>query len=422
MFGQYYLAILGLGGVALLVVWLPLLLRRLPLSLPIVCITLGFVVFTFNSIPQERLPSTSLAAHVTEIVVVIALMGAGLKIDRPFSLRGWQTAWRLLGFAMPLTIVAMMLLAHYFGGFAWPGALLIAATLSPTDPVLASAVGVGPPGTGEEGEIRFGLTVEAGFNDGLAGPLVTLAILLTSASFMQFGGRWAGVDMVATIVGGGAVGWMLGRVFGWLAFHLPTGRMSSTGDGLAALALTLMCFGTVQELGLNGFIGVFVMAITFRSSCPGDRFHRALADFAGQVESLLTMVILVFFGGSLALGLLMPFHLRDLGLALLLIFAVRPIMGWISLVGSPHPRVSRALTAFLGIRGISTIFYLLHSLSTANFQASGRIAAVVGWAIAGSVLIHGVTSTPLMAWADRRRAAYWRENPERVPGAGKSSV
>ncbi len=421
MFEQYYLVILGLGGVALLVVWLPLLLKRLPLSLPIVCIALGYVVFTLTPIPPGRLPPMSLAARVTEIVVVIALMGAGLKIDRPFSLRGWQTAWRLLGVAMPLTIVSMMLLAHYFGGFAWPGALLLAATLAPTDPVLASSVGVGPPGTGEEGEIRFGLTAEAGFNDGLAGPLVTLAILLTSATFTQFAGRWAGVDMLATIVGGGAVGWILGRVFGWLAFHLPTGSMSSTGDGLAVLALTFLCFGTVQELGLNGFIGVFVMAITFRGCSPGDRFHRALAEFAGQVESLLTMVILVFFGGTLALGLLTPIHARDIGLALLLILVVRPLTGWISLTASPHPRVSRALTAFFGIRGISTIFYLLHALSTARFADATRIAAVVGWAISGSILIHGVSSTPLMAWADRRRTAYWRANPERAPRSAKYS-
>jgi NhaP-type Na+/H+ or K+/H+ antiporter len=409
MIPGHYLFLLGLGAIALLVVWIPLLLRKVPLSLPIVCAVLGYALFGLAGLSSSYLPRNNTSEDVVEIVVVIALMGAGLRIDRPFNWRTWQTTWRLLGIAMPLTIAAMAALFVTFGHLALPAALLLAAMLSPTDPVLAADVGVGPPGTGEEGEIRFGLTSEAAFNDGLAFPLVQLAVLLAAAPFADFAAHWFAVDVLARVLGGAALGWVFGRVFGWLTFRMPAARLSSTGDGLAALGFTLICFGAVTQLGLNGFIAVFVMALTFRGTSPDDRFHKALAEFAGQVERLVTMIILVLFGGALATGMLTPFRISDVLFALALLLVVRPVTAWISLIGSPHPRISRGLTAFFGMRGISTLYYLLFALNTTAFADDDRIVAIVGWTIACSIVIHGISSRPLMAWADREREGHGRE-------------
>jgi NhaP-type Na+/H+ or K+/H+ antiporter len=400
----YYPILVGLGGVALLVVWLPLLLRKLPLTLPMICVALGYAVFSLASFHPEELPGLHIAERLTEIVVVIALMGAGLKIDRPFSLPGWQTTWRLLGVGMPLVIIVMMLAFRFIGPMPWPTALLLAAALSPTDPVLAAKVGVGPPGSGQHGEIRFGLTSEAGFNDGLAFPAVQLAMLLTTASLGEAAGRWVGVDLIGRVVGGAVFGAILGRVFGWLAFR-PGPQLSDASGGLVALGLALLCFGAAESLGLNGFVGVFVMALAFRATKRKDPFHRTLAGFAEQIEHLVTMVVLVFFGGAVASGLLTPFRIEDLLLALLLLLVVRPATAWIALLGSPHPMISRALTAFFGLRGIGTLFYTLHAFNEAEFGASAeRVWPIVGWTVLGSIFLHGASAAPLMALADRVRA------------------
>ena len=116
--------------------------------------------------------------RLTEFVVIVALFGAGLKIDRPVSWRGWILAWRLLGVAMPLTILAIAFLGWSVLGLGLASALLLGAALAPTDPVLASDVQVGPPHEGMEDEVRFALTAEAGLNDGLSFPFVYLAIAL----------------------------------------------------------------------------------------------------------------------------------------------------------------------------------------------------------------------------------------------------
>ncbi|MET0259010.1 MAG: cation:proton antiporter, partial [Methylobacterium sp.] len=180
----YILLLTGAGLLIALVAWLPLALRRLPLSLPIVCIGLGAAIFSLPQVTLDPLPTShpEITERFSEFVVIIALMGAGLKLDRIFSFRSWGVTWRLIAVTMPLSIAAITLLAGWWLGLSWTVALLLGAALAPTDPVLAADVQVGPPKSGEEDEVRFGLTSEAGMNDGFAFPFVHLAIALSLAA------------------------------------------------------------------------------------------------------------------------------------------------------------------------------------------------------------------------------------------------
>ncbi|HEX9226040.1 MAG TPA: cation:proton antiporter, partial [Arthrobacter sp.] len=155
---------------------LPKLLRNAPVSMPMVFLAAGMLAFTF--IPElpdpDPLQYGEFTTHLTEVCVIISLMGAGLALDRPVGRRTWSTTWRMLGVAMPICIIALTLLGLWALGLGLGAALLVAAALAPTDPVLASEVQVGEPADDEdetergEDEIRFGLTSEAGLNDGLA--------------------------------------------------------------------------------------------------------------------------------------------------------------------------------------------------------------------------------------------------------------
>lgn len=179
----YILILTGAGLLIALVAWLPLALKRLPLSLPIVCIGIGAAIFLLPQVTLRPLPYRypEITERFAEFVVIIALMGAGLKIDRVFGWRRWSITWRLLAITMPLGIVAIAALGMEVLGLPLAVALLLAASLAPTDPVLAADVQVGPPKTGDEDEVRFGLTSEAGLNDGAAFPFVHLAVLLAVA-------------------------------------------------------------------------------------------------------------------------------------------------------------------------------------------------------------------------------------------------
>ncbi len=293
----YIVILLGFGCLVLLTAWLPMVLNRAPLSLPIICVAIGAALGATAWLPwpvphpQEHL---TVVERLTELVVIISLMGAGLKLDRRIAWRRWILTWRLLGIAMPLTILALAVLGYGLLGLSAATALLLAAALAPTDPVLASDIQVGPPNSGEEGETRFALTSEAGLNDALAFPFVNAAIALAAASTQtDWVGEWLAVDVLWKLGAGLGIGLLTGRVLGFLVFHLPNrANLSRTGDGFVALGITCVAYGVAELAHGYGFLAVFVAALALRATERENEFHKKLHDFAEELERLLMMALL----------------------------------------------------------------------------------------------------------------------------------
>lgn len=401
----YVLWLTGAGVLIALVAWLPLALKRLPLSLPIICIALGAAIFSFPAVTLRPMPIDLPHAteRLTEFVVIIALMGAGLKIDRAFAWRRWSVTWRLLAITMPLSIGAITLLGWGLGLAAVP-ALLVAACLAPTDPVLAADVQVGPPRSGEEDEVRFGLTSEAGLNDGFAFPFVNLAIALAlSAQDGQPWARdWVVHDVVWEIAAALGFGWLIGRIFGWLTFHVPAEtKLAQTGDGMIAIAATFISYGITEMLDCYGFLAVFITALVLRRSHREHDFNHQMHALTEQVERIAMMVVLVLFGGALIDGLLAPLGWQDWLLALAIILVVRPVTGLIAMIGLRADLSEKLTLAFFGIRGVGSFYYLAYALNHAAIAGADRLWAIVGLVTLMSILLHGLTVTPIMRLLDR---------------------
>lgn len=404
-----YILILTCAGLLIaLVAWLPLALKRLPLSLPIVCIGIGAAIFLLPQVTLRPLPYRypEITERFAEFVVIIALMGAGLKIDRVFGWRRWSITWRLLAITMPLGIVAIAALGVKVLGLPLAVALLIAASLAPTDPVLAADVQVGPPKTGDEDEVRFGLTSEAGLNDGAAFPFVHLAVLLAVA--LPVGKpwvvEWLTYRVLWEIAGGIVGGWLVGRAFGWLTFHIPAEtKLARTGDGLIAISATLVSYGLTEIVHVYGFLAVFVTALTFRSAHRDHEFQDEMHAITEQIERLAMMVLLILFGGALVSGLLTPIIWVDVVVALIVLLVIRPVTGWIGLLGWAGDRDEKLTLSFFGIRGVGSIYYLAYGINHMPVANAERLWAIVGLIILLSILLHGLTVTPIMRSLDERR-------------------
>jgi sodium/hydrogen antiporter len=400
-------ALLGVG--ALLAGVLPRLLERRPLSMPIIFLAVGMLVFALpTGLPgPDPLAHPSLTTHLTEVGVIVALMGAGLKIDRPLGWRRWSSTWRLLAIAMPLTIAAVAVLGWWWAGLVPATALLLGAALAPTDPVLAADVQVGEPTDDEdsEDEVRFALTSEAGLNDGLAFPFVYAAIAMAVYGAAPSGwlARWFTVDVlykgVAGVAGGLLIGWLLGKLF----FRAPSEklRLARHSEGFLALAATFLAYGLVELIGGYGFIAVFVAARAIRSAERSHDYHQVLHDFAEQVERLLTVLLLLLFGGAVVDGLLGDLTWQAAVVGLALVFVIRPLVGWLSLRGAPGRPAEHWVIAAFGIRGIGSFFYLAYATSHADFPGADLIWATVGLVVIVSVVAHGVAATPVMQLLDR---------------------
>jgi NhaP-type Na+/H+ or K+/H+ antiporter len=405
----YVLVVAGFGVLVLLTAWLPMVLRALPLSLPICCVGFGAALSAIPAAADFTLQPGShltLIEHATEAVVVISLMGAGLKIDRLIGLRSWSMTWRLLGIGMPLTILVLTVLGSALLGLGLAAALLLASSLAPTDPVLASDVQVGHPAEDHEDEPRFALTSEAGLNDGLAFPFVNLAIALAGSG--SLGGlswsHWLSVDVLWKIMIGAVLGALIGRVLGWLTFHLPNlSKLSRTGDGFVALGVTCIAYGSVQAIDGYGFIGVFAAALALRSSSHAHDYHRKMHNYAEELERLLMMALLVGVGAILAGGgLLQALTWPAVAFALIALLVVRPLCCWIGLLGSGRSLEDRAVVSFFGIRGLGTAYYLSFAMGHAAFERTDLLWSTAGLTLLMSILMHGVTVTPVLRALDRR--------------------
>ncbi|MCW0214430.1 MAG: cation:proton antiporter [Pseudonocardia sp.] len=419
----------GLVGVgALLAGLLPRILAGRPLSLPIVFLGLGMAVFALvPDLPDpDPLSNPAIAEHLTEIGVIVALMGAGLKLDRPIGRRSWSSTWRLLGIAMPLTIAATALLGWWWAGLVPAAALLLGSSLAPTDPVLASDVQVGEPGGHAEGEdeVRFALTSEAGLNDALAFPFVYAAIAMAAVGADPAGwiGEWVISDVLVKLAVGVAGGVLVGRALGFLFFRSRADplRLASHAEGFVALAATFLAYGLTEVAGGYGFLAVFLCARSIRATERGNDYHQVLHDFVEQIERLLTVLLLVLFGGAVVRGLLGPLTWPAVAVAVAVILVVRPLAAGLALRGGRATGGERTAIAFFGIRGIGSFYYLAYATSQVPFEAADLVWATAGLVVVVSVVGHGITATPIMNRLDRTRRREGRATAdEPVPDGGR---
>ncbi|MAT06106.1 MAG: cation transporter [Acidimicrobiaceae bacterium] len=409
------LAVLGLT--VLVAAVLPRATERWPVSVPMIIVAIGMVVFALPTdldAPRPGLEAPA-AERLTEFVVIVSLMGAGLKLRRPPGWRTWATTWRLLGITMPLTVIAIAGLGLTALGLPVATAILLGAVLAPTDPVLASDVQLAGPsadrddpnrGNDDEAgdEVRFGLTSEAGLNDGLAFPITNLAIAIAAGGSWFV--PWLLDDVILKLTVGLVVGVVLGKLIGAAAFA-PNSRfaLARTGHGFVALGATLAVYGITELMHGYGFLAVFVAAVVIRQSELDHDYQAMMHDFAETLERLASVLFLLLLGGAVVDGALRGLTPTGFVIAVVIVIVVRPLAGWIGLLGDRHDASTRAAIAFFGIRGMGTIYYLAHAVNEDYFPRAYEVWAVAVMTILVSVVVHGITATPVLARLDRRRTS-----------------
>lgn len=414
------LAFAGFGAAILLVAWLPLWLERVPLTLPMLAVVAGFLGFVFTDNAAAPLAHPRAATILPEVVLIVAVMGAGLSIDRRFSWRGWATSWRLLGWVMPLSIAALAALGCALLGLAPGLAVLLAAILAPTDPVLAAAVQVGLPGSGEEGETRFALTSEAGLNDGLALPFLALG-----AAMIAHGSHpgtwilhWLGVDLIWGVAAAALIGFVLGWLLVRINQLLPDRfQLSKSNEGLASVGVAFLVYAAAEAAHSYGLVAVFVAAVTIRNFGHALDYAQRITESARRLERLLAFLVLGLFGGAIASGVLAGVGWREVVFALLALLVVRPVVTLLGFVRSAHPAPVRLSVGYFGIRGLGSLYYIGHAVGTGALRESHRLWAVTALTVLFSIFLYGTTANYALGLLDRAMGRSDAQNARRArPG------
>ncbi|MCA8352973.1 cation:proton antiporter domain-containing protein [Burkholderia cepacia] len=411
-------------------------LRHLPCSTAMIYLVLGVALGPAGAgllhLDLER--DAPLLREIVEIALLVSLFAIGLRLRVPLTDRLWLVPCRLGLLAMIVTVPLLAACAVLALGLGWGPALLLAAILAPTDPVLAHDVQVHDPG--DRDLVRFALSGEGGLNDGIALPFALAGLALCGTreatdGLAPLSGAFAlvalwGIAGAAAI--GGALGWVTTKLIGWLR----TQYAQALGlEGFFALALIVLSFGAAQLAHTFGFIATFAAGVAMRRvehRASGDRKPRevigqidsedvvatekhpekahafmteSVLGFTIELERIAEAVVMTMVGSVLAT---LPGPLLTWGaaaLAAVLFVVVRPLAVLVTLAGSRATQAQRRLMAWFGIRGIGSFYYLLFAIEHAPSGAVRSLAAPVLAVVSASVIAHGISATPLMNWYHR---------------------
>ena len=388
-------------------------LDRLPVSPAMIYLLVGFLLgpTVFNVFELHPLRELTLLESITEIALLIALFTVGIKMRVPVGDWRWSVPLRLATVSMVLTILGVALAAMVLLGFEWPVALVLGAALAPTDPVLASDVQLKT--AQDRDSLRFGLTGEGGLNDGTAFPFVWLglgAMGLHDLGF--FAWRWIAVDLVWGIAGGLGIGFLIGSLLAQGVRKLRAWRRDAViFDEFLLLGVIALSYGVALAANALGFLAVFAAGLALRRADDIHANSQRVADKSPltpsmlnvneQLERIVEVAVVLLVGAMISTGYWSP---EGLVLAALLFVVIRPLSVWLGVRGAHTGNAPRRLLAWFGIRGIGSVYY---AVFFAGYELRDEIAtellSAVFTVVAASIILHGISATPLMELYRARR-------------------
>lgn len=418
-----YISILLVIGLLLLLVTLGSgLIARLPLSYALIYLIVGVVLSPYGLDLIHLRPETKLLERVSELVVLVSLFSCGLKMSRPLTLKGW--AWnstvRLIGLLMPMTIFAIAAVGHWVLQLSWGTAILLGAILAPTDPVLASEVQLYNPQ--DQDELRFGITSEGGLNDALAFPFVYFGLRsLEDNRWQNWLHQWVAIDVVWAIVAGVGMGVLVAKTIQRIERRFKRRRaIDDLIEDFTALSTILITYSLTEMVNGYGFLAVFIAGVIMQRRMPDPETRESRLRFIERFEKLAEVGTILLLGSLLRVEPMVRFAVPALLVAGLLLFVIRPLGSLISTANlSVHP-ATRWLFGWFGIRGVGSIYYLTYSLSHGLKGPDGELIAWITFStIVISVILHGISATPLMKWYEHHIEG--SRDPEEAPVKGSSS-
>lgn len=410
-------------------------LKRLPLSTAMLYLLVGIGVspWGLGMLAAHPIRHSDLLERLAEIVVLLSLFTAGLKLSPGLTDRRWVLPVRLALVSMLITVLLVAALAWMFLGLPLGACILLGAILAPTDPVLASDVQVTKPT--DQDRLRFALTGEGGLNDGTAFPFVMLGLGLLGLHDLGEGGwRWVAVDVLWATAAGLGTGAVLGVTVGRLVLFLRREHKEAVGlDDFLALGLIALSYGTAILIHAYGFLAVFAAGVALRqleqsqtrgaasgkavdkavdkamasldgASAEAAAVHRdhapafmtrAVLQFNEQLERIGEVTIVIAIG---ALLWAVQWDGTAWWFVPLQLLVVRPASVMLGMFRSPSSQGQRWLIGWFGIRGVGSLYYLTYAINhglapdIANALVSITIATVVA-----SIVMHGISVTPMMA-------------------------
>ncbi|MBD2361166.1 sodium:proton antiporter [Anabaena minutissima FACHB-250] len=413
----YILDLLIIGLLLLVVTLGSGWITRLPLSFALIYLLMGMFLGSegLGMIPlrENNVFNAKVLERLTEFVVIISVFSCGLKIIHPMRLRVWNITARLIGFLMPISILGLAIVGRLFLGMNWGEGILLGAILAPTDPVLASEVQL--TDTNDRDELRFGLTSEGGLNDALAFPFVYFGIYaIQDNNWHNWLKDWLVIDLIWAITAAIVMGFLVAKVIVLVDQKIQKKRSADAlMEDFIAISAILITYSLTEIINGYGFLAVFVAGLIIQDSYRNPDKPMAQLEFIERLERLLEVGTILLLGSILLWQPMLNYASQSVIVIVFLFLVIRPVGAWISTIGqrplrshrrSFHP-ATRLLFGWFGIRGVGSLYYLAYAFS---HGLKGEVIEQISWitytTIVASVVLHGISATPLMNWYEHQVA------------------
>jgi NhaP-type Na+/H+ or K+/H+ antiporter len=376
-------AVLLFGGLLAVVAALSGLIHGTVLSASVLSVALGIGLAAADVVNVDATDQS--IVELIELALILTLFSDGMFVERELLRRHWSPVARALVIAMPITMALLALAAKaLFPDLSWAEAFLLAAVLSPTDPVVTSAVVTSRL---VPSAVRHTLNLESGLNDGLALPFVLFFLVLASPGGDP-GGEAAKLAGEALV--GGVIGCALGILGGRLHHHLPGGGLTARYEGIYSIGFALVAFGLADATIGNGLIAAFVCGIALAA---GEReVPEGFVEFAENASAIFQVLTFFVFG---ALIVATGFDHSIPPLVVFVVFALliaRPVAVLLSFVRTGIPRAEKAFMAWFGPKGVASMLFALFVLKSGIAQGE-LIFDIASLTIIASIVVHGLTDT-----------------------------
>ncbi len=385
-------AVLLFGGLLAVVAALSGLIQGTVLSASVLSVAFGIGLAAVGVVEVDA--GDQSIVELIELALILTLFSDGMFVERELLRRHWSPVARALTIAMPITMVLLALAAKaLFPSLDWAEAFLLAAVLSPTDPVVTSAVVTSRL---VPSAVRHTLNLESGLNDGLALPFVLFFLVLATPGGSP--GEEA-AKLVGEALAGGAIGAALGALGGRLHHHLPGGGMTARYEGIYAVGFALVAFGLSEVTIGNGLIAAFVCGIAMAAS--EREVPEGFVEFAENASTIFQVLTFFVFGALIvATGFdhSIPPLIAFVAFALLI---ARPVAVLLALLRTGLPRSEKRFMAWFGPKGVASMLFALFVLKS-GVDHGELIFDVAAIAIICSIVAHGLTDTVGARWLARR--------------------
>ena len=363
-------------------------LQRADLTAPIVFTVIGALVALSGMANAPSAPER--LKPLVEITLVWVLFADAARIRIETFRRGLSLYLRLLAVGLPLTVVAGWGLAAWlFPGLGVWLALLVGAALAPTDAALGIPVVTNPV---VPARIRRLITVESGLNDGIATPVVMLAIA-GAATAAGLGGTAGTGGALLELAVGAAIGCAIGVTGGALLRRARrAGWASEDFAGIAVLALAILAYALAVWAHGNGFVAAFCGGVAFGAAVG--RRGPAELQFLEQASGLVSLLVWLTFGAIAVPIMVDRIDPAMVVYAVLSLTAVRMVPVALALSGAGFDRNTILFVGWFGPRGLASLVFALLALEELGGLADEAVA-MVAVTVLFSVIAHGVTAAPL---------------------------